>query len=270
VENCELNGKDIYQNGLLDSYPASHDNAYRDNVVHNFLDRGIWSMRATDNIVIEGNTVHDVQYGIDCDGAAVPVTHCNVMNNYVYNSGRNAWGAGIFLEDCFGCLVQGNTLGNMQNGVGIFAINYGNGSPANWHTYYNVEYRDDASNTSILDNVMYNYDTGSGIYVSSVNGLVIDHNTFYTALGAPPIGFHADVDGAGLVYPPRDETITNNIFFSGDVAWYNMTTTGLIEDGNFKGDPSFVDPPADLRLLQSSPACVGGVGGTYAGASPCE
>ncbi len=143
--------------GCLIAIPASHDNVYRNNVIHNFLNRGIWSMHATDNILIEGNTVHDVVYGIDCDGAGVPVTRCNVVNNYVYNSGRNGWGAGISLEDCFGCLVQGNTVGDMQNGLGIFAENYGNGSWESWHTINNMEYRDDASNTSILNNVIYNY-----------------------------------------------------------------------------------------------------------------
>ncbi len=53
-------------------------------------------------------------------------------------------------------------IGDMQNGPGIFAENYGNGSWENWHTVNNVEYRDDASNTSILNNVIYNYATDAG------------------------------------------------------------------------------------------------------------
>ena len=271
MENCELNGKNVYQNAVLNKFAASYNNIYRKNLIHDYLTRGIWSMQAADNVLVQGNTIHDVQYGIDCDGAFISVTACDVVNNNVYNTGKDGdWGSAIYLENCFHCLAQGNTVHDIRSGVGIFAINYGNGSSANWHTFHDIEYRDDDSNTSILNNVIYNYPTGAGIYISSVSGLVIDHNSFYNVGITPPIGFQAETDEAGRIYYPSNETITNNIFFAGDVAWHNARTSGLTSAGNFKGDPPFLAPPGDLRLESSSPACVSGVNGTYAGAFPCN
>jgi hypothetical protein len=231
-------------------------------------------MQATDNILIEGNTIHDGLHGIDCDGAAVPTTHCKILNNNIYNVGKTAWGAAIFLENCFGCLIQGNKIHDLQNGVGIFGINYGNGSTAGasigWHTFGSVEYRGNASGTSILNNILYNYpSSGAGINITSVNGLIIDHNTFYSVGTSRTIGFHADTDGAGLLYSPKNETITNNIFYSGDVAWYNSATSGLKSSNNLKGNPSFANPPADLHPQASSPACTYGTNGTFVGAFSC-
>ena len=165
VENCELNGMGIWSNGITDGYATSHDNVYRNNLVYGYTFRGIWSTNATNNVLIEGNTIHDVVYGIDCDGAGVPVNHCSVVNNLVYNTGTTEWGAGLFLEDCFDCLIQGNIVHDIQNGTGIFLTNYGNGSSMGWHTFNNIEYRGDDSRTKILNNVIYNYPTGSGVYV---------------------------------------------------------------------------------------------------------
>jgi hypothetical protein len=270
MENCELNGKNIYQNAIIDNFAASYDNVYRNNNIHEYITRGIWSMESTDNILIEGNTIHNTGNGVDCDGAAVPVTRCNVINNHFYNMGASGFASGIFLENCFNCLAQGNKIHDISNGAGIHAINYGNGGATfNWHTFNNIEYRNRNSNTIISGNLIYNYPTNAGLYVTSVNGLVINHNTFYNVGTSSAIGFHTEKDAAGVSYSPKDETITNNIFFGGGVKWFKPTT-GLISAGNFTGAPMFVNPPSDLHLKLNSPACTAGVGGTYAGALPCQ
>jgi len=269
MENCELNGKNIYNNAIMDNFATSFGNIYRNNTIYNYIIRAIWSMNSTDNIVIDGNTIHNVQHGIDCDGAAIPVTRCKVTNNHIYNVGVNQWGAGIFLEDCFDCLIQGNTVHDIQNGVGIFAINYGNGSSINWHTFNNIEYRNGNSNTSITNNVIYNYFTSAGLSVKSVNGLVIDNNTFYNAGTFPAMGFASDHDDNGVIYCPQNEKITNDIFSNVAPKWFCTTTTGNILNGNFTGDPLFVNLPMDLHLKTSSPACKAGANGTFAGAFSC-
>jgi hypothetical protein len=268
LEKCVLNGKNIYQNAIIDNFATSYNNIYRNNTIYNFVIRGIWSMNSTDNIVISGNTIHDVRYGIDCDGASVPVKRCKVLINRIYNIGIIKWGAGIFLEDCFDCLIQGNIVHDIRNGPGIFAINYGNGSSINWHTFKNVEYRNQITNTRIISNIIYNYITDSGLYIKAVNGLLINHNTFYNTGARPPIALSKDYDVNGVVYCSQNETITNDIFFKGHPSWF-CTTTRNIVTGNFSGDPTFVNPPIDLHLKAFSPACTVGVGATYAGALPC-
>jgi len=269
VENCELNGKNIYKNALMDNYVASYDNIFRNNNIHHYGIRGVWSMNATNNLLIEGNTIHDVQFGIDCDGAAVPVSNCKIVGNQIYATGVGQWGGAIYLENCFSCLVTGNTIHDLQKGPSVYVLNYGNGDSTGWHTYNNVEYRNRASNTRITDNLFYNYQASAAIYVTSVNGLVINQNTFYTLSGYPAIGLHSEKDAAGILYAPKDETITNNIFFGIGVKWFNPTT-GLVSAGNFTGDPGFVNLPVDFHLKTNSPACTAGIGGKYSGVFPCQ
>jgi len=269
VENCEFNGKNLYKNALMDNYASSYDNVYRNNTLYDYTVRGIWSKEATHNILIEGNTIHDVQHGIDCDGAFVPVSNCKVINNQVYNIGASEWGSGIFLENCFYCVIQGNTIHDIHDGAGIYAINYGNGDSTNWYTFDKIEYRNQRVNIRVSNNLIYNYQTSAGVYVTSVNGLVIDQNTFYTLSAIPAIGLHTEQDAKGVSYAPKDETITNNIFFGKGVKWFSPTT-GLFSSGNFEGDPWFLNHPVDFRLKTNSPACTAGVGGRYAGAFPCQ
>lgn len=70
VENCELNGRGEWGNGIIDWFGPSHDNVYRNNEIYGYSPRGVWSMQYTENILIEGNVIHDiVGSAIDLDGA---------------------------------------------------------------------------------------------------------------------------------------------------------------------------------------------------------
>ena len=263
VENCEFNGMNRVRDGIHFNRPASHNGIIRNNLVYNYANgsgRGIWVQGGAHDIVIEGNTVHDVKNGIDCDGAGVPVHGCNVINNHVYNAGLNLWGPGLFFENCFDCLVQGNTIHDIQNGAAVYVINYGNGSNGGWHTRDNIEYRDDPSNMVFRENLIYNYPTNPGLLVISVNGITIDHNTFYEP-SRPSIRFRIEQDDAGTTFPPKNETITNNIYKT--VTW-DGATTGLRSSRNFSGDPRFINPAAgDFHLQTNSSAC-------GAGTFPCS
>jgi len=279
MENCELNGKNIWHNGLIDNFAASFNNIYRNNTIYNYIVRAVWSMNGTDNILIEGNTIHDVRHGIDCDGAFVPTTRCNLINNHIYNVGINGWGTGLFLENCFNCLIQGNTIHDIQQGPGIFFENYGNGSiNEGWHTFNNIEYRNKNTNTRIIGNVIYNYHTDAGISLHSVNGVIVDHNTIYfTGVCSPStavcsaIGLTKDMDTNGVIYCSQNETITNNVLFEKGINWFcTPTVNDTILLGNFIGNPLFVNPPTDLHLQPSSPACTSGQGGGHVGAYPCQ
>jgi len=93
---------------------------------------------------IDGNTIYNVQNGIDCDGASIAVTSCNVTNNMVYDAGSpDKWGTGIFLEDSFNGLVKGNAVYNIINGAGFYAVNYGNaaGPAGSRRAGWNIETR---------------------------------------------------------------------------------------------------------------------------------
>ncbi len=46
--------------GVWDAYPVSHHNIFRNNNVHNFFHRGIWTMIHTHDNLFENNIVHDI------------------------------------------------------------------------------------------------------------------------------------------------------------------------------------------------------------------
>jgi parallel beta-helix repeat protein len=264
VENCELNGKNLWLDGIYERDAGSHDNTYRNNVIYNYKRRGIWSMYRTVNTLVEGNTIHDIGlYGINFDGAGFPVTNDRALDNHVYNIGAGGFGVGVFFEDGMNGLAQGNIIHGISGGYGIYVQNYGNGSniDTGWHTENDIEYRDDNTNIRILNNVIYNY--SNGIRVAAANGVTIDRNTLYNVTAQTPIFFRPDVSASGVTYTPSNQTVTNNIFFSGTVAWPSGSpTSGSVVSGNFSGNPSFVNPPTDLHLGAGSPAC-------GAGAYPC-
>jgi hypothetical protein len=264
VENCELNGKNLWQDAIWERDGTSHDNTYRNNLIYNYKRRGVWSMSHTNNPLVEGNTIHDIGlYGINFDGAGYPVTNGNAINNRVYNIGGGGFGVGIFFENGFDGLAQGNLIHDVTGGYGIYAQNYGPGSAIDpgWVTENNIEWRGNATNLQILNNVVYNY--ANGIRVAAANRVTIDHNTLYNATAQTPVFFRPDVNASGVTYTPSNETVTNNVFFSSTIVWPSGSpTSGSVVSGNFSGNPSFVNPPTDLHLRAGSPAC-------GAGAYPC-
>ena len=259
VENCEFNGKSQQQNAITMRYAGSVGGVIQNNIIHDYTVRGVWVMGGASNTLVQNNTIYNSKTGINCDGASVPVYDCNVVNNVIYNIGVSGWGSGIFLEDAFGSLVEGNLVRDVKNGPSIFVQFYGAGSIEGWSTEGNIEYRDDPSNVVIKNNVLYN-STNSGIAVISTMKMTIDHNTFYNNGSPASIWFKTDRDDAGKEYPPKDETITNNIYKT--ILW-DDPAINLVSYGNFTGDPLFVNAAGgDFHLQANSPAC-------GAGAFPC-
>lgn len=133
VENNEFGGNDYFMNAITDKWVSSHDNIYRNNKIHNYKVRGIWTMQRTNNILIEGNTIYNGQNGIDCDGAANLETRCVVRGNTVYGM-TTGQGYGILFENCFDCIAEGNVIHDTNEGIQV--INYGIG-----YTNDGIEYR---------------------------------------------------------------------------------------------------------------------------------
>lgn len=257
VDTCEFNGRNVINDAIWLRDMQSQTDTIRNSLIYGYTTRGVWTMQQTDSTVVSGTTIHNISnYGINCDGAGVPVNHCKLTGDTIYN----VTGGGIFFENCFNCLAQGNVLHDIVggSGFGIFVENYGNGGVYEpWHTAGNIEYRDDLVNTSILNNVVYTYG-GTGVFIFAASGLTVDHNTFYELTGRPPISFKNEHDDLGNNWNPTSETITNNIFRTGVLTWYGTSTnTGNTITGNFSGAPSpgFVNAPTDLHLLPGSNAC---------------
>ncbi len=291
VEKCELNGKNLWSNGITDGYAASYDNIYRNNVIHDYKVRSIWTVQYTDNILIEGN---EVDGHIDCDGAGHPVTRCYVRNNIIHDAE-----IGIQIENSFDSVFEGNIIHDVQ--FGMLIVNYGLGPDF----YADAEYRDTISNITVRNNLIYNV-TSNGIYIYGASGGQIVNNTIQYPLANS--GYYGAIALAkyGNFYS-HDWELKNNILSSRNVSFlfaspsgglpglvsnYNLydgtkfvqkigstfnnkTVTqwqamGLDVNSTF-ANPLFVNPSAgDFHLQPNSPACTGGLDGTYMGAFPCD
>lgn len=227
MENCELNGKAQWGNGVFESFAASHHNTYRGNKVYGYTNRGIWSMQYTDSVVIENNVIHDTgNMGIDCDGAGHPVYNSIVRGNTIYNVG----GRGIEMENAFNSVTERNVIFN-SNKWGINYINYGFGPDYN----SDAEYRDDNTNAIIRNNLIYNT-AEAGIILNGAAGIKIYNNTIYR--NYPTKGYFAGISLCSYGgYTCVNTSIRNNIVSESDAyaIWVDSPTlnlSGLVMSNN--------------------------------------
>ncbi|MCK9618699.1 MAG: right-handed parallel beta-helix repeat-containing protein, partial [Lentimicrobiaceae bacterium] len=214
VENCELNGKSLWRNGIMDGYTSSHDNIYRRNTIYGYKDRGVWSMQYTDNILIEENIIHDIynpsngnsiQAGVDCDGAGHPVTRCIVRKNTIYNVG----GRLVEMENSFNSVVEDN-IGHDSKLMGIHFINYGLGS-ADFTS--DAEHRTTNTNSIVRNNIVYNT-TQDGIIIRAAPGTKIYNNTIFNVSGTK--GYYGAISLIAYGgYYSHNVDIRNNIVMQG-------------------------------------------------------
>jgi hypothetical protein len=233
VENCELNGKNNWSNGLVDHFAASHDNIYRNNNVHDYKVRGIWSMQYTDDIVIEGNTVHhNGEQGIDCDGAGDPVYRCYVRNNIIHDI--STAGVGILMENAFDSIVEGNRVYGLVTGIEV--ISYGLGVAS-------VEYRTTDTNIVVRNNLVYDTARDGIICYGSPGGKALN-NTIYNT-NQTQSWFGAIVLTTYEGYYCHNWEIKNNIITQnhGAALWIESPSTGL---NNFTSDYNSFDTNVKL------------------------
>lgn len=275
VENCELNGKSIWGNGIWERSAASHHNIYRKNTVYDYVTRGIWSMQNTTSVLIQGNTVHGTgAQAINCDGALHPTYSCTVRGNTVYNAQ-----IGVSMENGFNSVVEKNIIYNSSM-IGISYINYGT-------QYSDAEYRTTSPNAIIRNNLIYN-STTAGIMFYSSPGNKIYNNTIYnttntggmyggislTSTGGyassntdvknnilvqnNPYAIFIDA-GTGMtlnnnLYYHSSKTVTHYVSGSTNTLAQYQSKTGQDLNSVFKG-PGFVNPTVnDFHLSSTSPA----------------
>jgi parallel beta-helix repeat protein len=289
VENCEFNGKGIWDQAVFEKFGPSHDSVFRNNLIHDYNQRGIWSMQYTANTTIENNTIYNTgAFGIDCDGAGNRVDDCNVINNTIHDIG-----SGIVLENTFDSEISGNVIYN-ASGDGIGSINYG--QP---YSDPGIEFRGTNTNNVIKNNVIYNVTNGITCH-DSPGGTAVNNTIYRTTQNRSYFG--AIVLEAPDGWGCKNWTIKNNLVTQSGYNVYWLKTpsqTGLISDNNFfdfassvknvvwkdvtetkiafsvwqgkgldthsilNGNPLFVNAAAgDFHLQANSPAC-------GAGAYPC-
>jgi hypothetical protein len=113
------------ENGVWESYDVSHHNTFKDNHIHDFNIRGIWSMHRTHDDVFQDNHIRDIGMPsggtcIDTDGFGTVEWRHVIQGNHLDDCG----GTAIALENTFDTIVENNTIHDAgASGIGI--INYG-------------------------------------------------------------------------------------------------------------------------------------------------
>jgi parallel beta-helix repeat protein len=237
VENCELNGLGKFSSGIQERFAPSHDNTYRNNIIHDYTERGIWALQRTRNTLIEGNTIYNIGAsgnkalaGIDCDGAYSPDYNCDVIGNTIYNIfGSSGYdGAGVIMENPFedSSVINNTIYDTYGNGIGV--ITYGAGPDY----YAEKEFRPLDTGLVIANNVVSN--TGlDGINCHAAAGVLVTGNTFsntnqrrswFGAIGLVPYGG----------YPCNNWTIENNMIINpaGYALFFEGNPSGLASNYN--------------------------------------
>jgi hypothetical protein len=184
-------------NGVQEYYEVSHHNIFRDNFVHNFSSRGIWSMHRTHDSVIENNTIQDITSStsgqcIDLDGYGTVEWRHIVRGNKLSRCGR----VGLQLENNFADIVENNVINNPGE-IGVGIINYGAtiSSPASEKCQVggeNNQYGDTDGNNDcegnitgdiIRQNIISHSGSYGGIISFHAGGIKIYQNTVYGGAG---------------------------------------------------------------------------------------
>jgi hypothetical protein len=179
---------------------GTHHNVYRNNHIHHYNSRGIWSMRRTHDSLFEGNYVHHIGVGLG------GVTHCinmdscgsvtwrhSIRGNHVHDCGHN----GIAFENVYDSVIENNLvhdIGTNTRGWGIVVMNYGPGNA--WcspdycqvggeNNQYGIQggcEGDDTQNI-IRQNLLYNAGGYASIEIYHVGGIKVLGNTVYGGQG---------------------------------------------------------------------------------------
>jgi hypothetical protein len=269
VEGNEVDGSRHHgvqqEDGIWELREGTGYNIYRNNHVHDFASRGIWSMDKTHDCVFEGNYVHHIQgsalpMGINMDGAGSVEWRHVIRDNYIHDCGY----VGLQFENVYEGLMENNILHSFARGSddahGIIVINYGpTVFPSGDVTYCQVggengqygrypECEGDITDNVIRQNLIYDVQ-GNGITSYAAGGVDIWGNTIY---GTAKRGLL--LYGYGLT--PDIDLRSNIIYGSGWEDIYAFSPESIVVDeGNLLSDPGFVNASGeDFHLRAGSVA----------------
>lgn len=202
VTNCTFDGKSQFTDAIHDMTVVSHHNTYANNTIHDFVNRGIWSMGNTSYNIISRNTVYNFAsgtasdgIGIDLDGAYISDNHILVEHNTIYNGFF-----GIEFENGSNNIANGNTIYNCARSISLISF----GPPIACR-----EYRRSATNSTVMNNLVYN-SSHAGIIVVNSPGNQIYNNTIDSTKSRGWAGIFL-ADGGTNRFPSNGCTIQNNI-----------------------------------------------------------
>ena len=184
------------ENGVQESLEISHHNVYRNNHIHHFSSRGIWSMHRTHDSIFEGNYIHHIENGnsyetgIDLDGFGTVVWRHILQSNHIHDVDYVA----IALENTFDSIVENNIIHDSR--AGIIDINYGGEVGEGWGTDKRCEVggennqygdtdgdndcRGDLTGNIIRQNLIHNINVKEGIALYWAGGVRLLGNTIST------------------------------------------------------------------------------------------
>lgn len=209
-EGNEVDGsqhKGGWEAGVWDLYEVSHHNIYRNNHVHHFNWRGIWSLHRTHDSIIENNYVHHISEPvvgmcIAADGYGNVEWRHTIRDNHLHDCEA----AGIILENTFDSVVENNRIHDTRQ-QGIEIINYGHTIPSPGPGYCeaggeNDQYGDtdgdndcegDITEDIIRQNLIYNAGNYGGVVIYHAGGVKVWGNTIYNSNG-PGIVLDSDAE----------------------------------------------------------------------------
>ena len=169
------------ENGFMEDGPFSFGNIIKQNRIHDFNDRGIWSQWFTHESLIEKNTVYNIKgkagICIDLDGASSVGYLFVIRGNIVHDCGQT----GIELENSYSTLVENNLV--YRTGLeAIQVVNYLGCQPGGSDNQFGKadgECRGDDLNTTIQQNILYDSGRVGGIVSYESSGVKVYNNTVY-------------------------------------------------------------------------------------------
>ncbi len=218
VDGTQNNGNG--GNAVWDLYDVSHNNIFRNNFIHNFSRRGIWSMHRTHDNIFENNVIQDISSNndgicIDADGFGTVEWRHSIRNNQLSRCGN----IGIALENVFASTVENNVIHDTID-KGVYIVNYGPNNPGDTSSPKkceaggeNNQYGDTDSDNDcegnitgnkIRQNLIYRGGTDAGIRIRYAGGVEIYANT---------VGYGSGKGialSSGVIYCPQI-SIRNNV-----------------------------------------------------------
>jgi hypothetical protein len=273
-------------NGVWEYYDVSHHNTYRNNYIHNFSTRGIWSMHRTHDSIFEGNIVNNIGTTsgdcIDLDGHGTVEWRHLIINNKLSQCGAS----GLKLENTFDSIVKNNIIHN----IGLEAIVFINSQECqvggeNNQYGNNNDCRGKLTANKVLQNLIYRSGEIGSIRVLYTGGVEILGNMIAYGTGkgiwieetSPQISIRNNIfaknSNSQIILWTTNPLASDdhNLFFVSDPEWvYEVNNSHYslpkyqslthMGNGSLLGNPQFIDPNNNnFHPKESSPSVDAGV-----------
>jgi len=218
----------------------------RNNQIYNSKWNGIRITGGVTNVIISGNNIHQITHnGIDTwPGNGMNNKSFEIYNNDIYNFGGGAVGAGIYIPGASYFDIHDNDIHDSANTPNAtFGIKAGS---VDGYVMDNITVRNNR-----IWNVNTNNSNSYSLWFDMCTDCRVINNTLFA-------------NTSTLL-----DLSNTNFLIANNLAYANIRNEASMK--NYAQDPKFINVAAgDFHLQPNSPACTGGVNGTYIGAFPCQ